>query len=190
MVKKKLAFYLLLLFSCTAFAQKYTPVIKKGTVLSYKVMSRSSGQEGIIILNISSLKDTMKINWSLPYSSSGSFEITPKALQSGTKLTVNEPADGEVTRLNDNETLLSISKDGYNNLVNNKSFVLNGVTFYAKPDTSSFKIDDKEANIIYVADEKGKRQLWILNSPSLPLICKSIKAAKGIDFELISLQNN
>jgi hypothetical protein len=190
MAKRKLLLSLLILSSFPVFAQSYTPAIKKGSVLSYKVTSRSSGQTAVIVLNIASLKDTMKINWNLPGTATGIFEITPKALQSGTKLAVNEPAEDGVTLLNDNETLLSLSKDCFSSLVNTKSFVLNGFTYYLKPDTSGFKINDKAANVYYATDIKGKHQLWILNDPLFPLVCKAIKATRAIDFELAELQEN
>jgi hypothetical protein len=67
---------------------------------------------------------------------------------------------------------------------------LNGFTYYLKPDTSGFKINDKAANVYYATDIKGKHQLWILNDPLFPLVCKAIKATRAIDFELAELQEN
>lgn len=188
-MKKIYAAFLFIFVSAIAFAQKEIPEIKTGTKLTYMVASRASGQTANINLTIVSLKDTVKIKWDIPFVGGGSFAIPPKAMQSGTKLIVTEPQVDEVTRMNDDETLVFLSKDTYVSLVNTKTFVLNGFTFNVKPDTGVFKIKDTPVDVFYAVSIKGNREIWILNNPVLPIICRSRRATKAIDFELQSLTN-
>jgi len=189
-MKRLCSLSLVMLIGSAVFAQKYVPVIKYGTKVSYNVASRASGATATVTLTILSLTDTVKLGWDIPFVGKGTFAIMPKAMQSGTKLLVEEPLPDEVTQLDDNETLVFLSKDTFSSLVNNKTFMLNGYTFNVKPDTSNYKIDDKPADIFYAVTAKGNREIWILNNPDLPLICRSRRAAKALDFYMVAIKND
>lgn len=188
---KKIYFIILFIFSFSnTFAQKYLPVIKQGTKINYNVAARATGATAAINLTLVSLTDTVKINWQVPYVGGGSYAIPPKAMQSGTKLVVNEPPADEVTQLQDDEVLIFLSRDLFKSLVNNKTFTLSGRAYNMQPDTSNFKINDKPADVFYAVSVKGDRELWILDNPDFPLICRSRRAAKALDFYLVSVLNN
>jgi len=189
-MKKICSFFLLILIGYAAFSQKYVPVIEQGTLITYKVASRATGQTANITLTMLNLTDTIKIKWEIPFVGTGSFQITPKGVQSGTKLLIQEPQPDEITKLNDDETLMFLSKDTFSSLVNNKTFTLNGYIFNVKTDTSTFSISNQAADVFYAVSVKGNREIWILNNPGLPIICRSNRAARGIDFELQSVTNN
>lgn len=186
---KKICAFALFIFTCyNAWAQKYVPVIKEGTVLNYNVKSRATGQPAGISLTIISLTPPVRIKWEIPFVGKGFFEMSAKSIQSATKTLAEEPEPDETTTMRDDETLLILSKDTYNSMVSNKSFQLNGYTFNVQADTGSFKINKRDADVFYAVSTKGNRKIWVLNNPDFPLICKSVKVTDYIDFELTAIK--
>jgi len=185
---KNLSFLFLLIISFfSASAQKYVPVIKEGTVLNYDVMSSASGQHATITLKYLTFTPPIKMSWNIPFVGAGTFEMSAKSLESGTKLFASEPDVDDVTKLDDNQTVLVLSKATFNDLVNTKSFKVNGYTFNVQPDTAAFKINQKDADVFHAVSTKGHRELWILNNPAWPLVCKSLNVS-GIDYSIVSVQ--
>lgn len=186
---KKTCFLLLFIFLYySASAQKYLPTIKEGTVMNYNVKSRATGQPAGISLTIVSFTSPVKIKWDIPFVGNGFFEMSAKSLQSATKTLAEEPQPDEVTTMKDDETLLILSKDTYNSMVNNRKFLLNGYTFVVQTDTAAFKINKKDADVFYAVSTKGNRKIWVLNNPNFPLICKAVKVTNLIDFELTAIK--
>jgi len=177
----------LLLSSYGALAQKYVPVIKKGSVIGYNVESRNSGATANITLTMLSFDDPVKIKWDIPYVGTGTFEMSAKSMQSAIKTIAEEPTVDEVTKIPDDKTLVVLSKDSFSSLVNNKTFKLNGYTFNVQTDTAAFIINDKPADVFYAVSTKGDHQVWILNYPGFPLICRAHRVTTAIDFKLVSV---
>jgi nucleoid DNA-binding protein len=188
-VKKLYLSFLLIAAYSASSAQKYIPEIKEGTVLNYGVISQATGQQAVVALTIASLGDPIKINWNIQFVGFGSFEMSAGAMRSATKTIAEEPAPDEVTKLSDDRTVIVLSKDTYTSLVTTKSFKLNGYTFNVLGDTSAFKINNKDADVFHAVTTKGHRELWILNNPGFPLICKSQKVTGGIDYTLTGITN-
>ncbi|MVN21076.1 hypothetical protein [Mucilaginibacter arboris] len=182
------AFALMLCFTATAFAQKYVPQFKNGTVLNYTAHSNAFGQDIPLTLTITSITAPVQMQYNIPQLGTGTFEMSEKAITSGKKMALKEPQTDGVTKLKDDETLAVLSKNTFNNLITNKTFELNGQTFNVIADTTSYKINDKEADIFYAETAKGKTKLWILNNPDFPLIYKLKGGQQGIDLTLNSIK--
>lgn len=181
--------YLLGLFILIAnpvMAQKYLPQIKEGTKLSYSVESRASGQTASANLTIVSLNDPVKIKWEIPFVGTGFFEMSAKSIQSANKTITQEPEPDVVTKIDDDKTIVLLSKDEFASLQNNKSFILNNYNFHLQADTSNYKINGKLADVYYAVSTHGNRQIWILNNPKFPLICRASKLTP-IDFWLTAI---
>ncbi len=187
-MKKIFSFIAFVLLAYTSVAQKMVPQIKNGTVLSYTAYARAFGQALPAVLTITDLNAPLRIKWMINGLGTGTFEISAKAIQSGTKMALREPGFDEVTKLKDNETLAFLSKDTFNNLKDKKSFELNGLTFKVEEGAPGYQLDSKEVDTFYAVSEKGKTKLWVLNNPDFPLICKIEGAAQGIDLSLNSIQ--
>lgn len=172
----------------TVWAQKYVPQIKAGTVLNYTATARALGQTLPAILTISELNAPLRMKWMINGLGTGTFEISAKAIQSGTKMALREPGMDEVTKLKDNETIAFLSKDTFNALVTSKAFELNGQKFTVTDGAPAYTLDGKEADTFYAVTANGKTKLWILNNPDFPLICKIEGAPQGIDLALNSVQ--
>jgi len=166
------------------FAQKFVPQIGIGTKLNYHIVATTSGQEIPLTLSIISLNDPMKLKWDLPGLGTGSFLIPLKALESGTKMRLEEPSPDQSTLFKDNETIMFISKNSFSDLTKNQTFTLNKIIFIVKPSDTPFQINDKEADVIHAATANGKVEIWILNNPNFPVICKLTGNPAGIDFDL------
>ncbi len=185
---KKLYFSLILIFSTFgAFAQKYLPQIKAGTVLTYTAQSRNTGSSADVTLTVISVADPLKIKWDIPGVGTGFYSMSAKSIKSASKTIAQEPDPDIVTALDTDKTLILISKDAYKSMVENKTFILNGYTFNVQPDTSTFTINDKKANITFAITPKGHREIWILNNPDFPIICKAHRVTPYIDFWLKAL---
>jgi hypothetical protein len=187
-MKKILVLLTLALSASTVWAQKFVPQIKAGTVLNYTANARAMGQSLPAILTITELNAPMRIKWMINGLGTGTFEISAKAIQSGTKMALREPGFDEVTKLKDNETIAFLSKDVFNTLVTTKAFELNGQKFTVTDGAPAYAIDGKEADTFYAVTANGKTKLWVLNNPDFPLICKIEGAPQGIDLTLNSVQ--
>lgn len=179
------------LISCiglATFAQKYVPQIKNGTVLKYNAFSRAFGQNIPLTLTVTSITAPVQMQYSIPQLGTGTFEMSAKAMESGTKMALKEPQAEGITKLKDDETLAIISKNTFNDLTTNKTFALNGQKFIVTADATPYKINDKDADVFYAVTANGKTKLWILNNPDFPLICKLQGGPQGIDLTLDSIQ--
>jgi hypothetical protein len=186
---KKLFLSLVLSFATyCAFAQKYLPQIKTGSVLTYRAESRNTGSTADVTLTILNISDPIKIKWDIPGLGSGFFTMSGKSIKSASKTIAEEPEPDMVTQLDTNKTLIILSKDAYRSMIDNKSFVLNGYTFEVQADTSTFAINDKRADITYAITQKGHREIWVLNNPDFPIICKAHKVTPYIDFWLTAFK--
>ena len=174
--------------SLNALAQKYVPQIKTGTVLNYTAYARAFDKTLPAVLTISEINAPMRIKWLINGLGTGTYEISAKAIQSGTKMALREPGFEEVTKLKDSETLAFLSKDTFTALISNKAFELNGQKFTVTEGAPSYMIDGKEADTFYAVTANGKTKIWILNNPDFPLICKIEGAPQGIDLALNSVQ--
>lgn len=167
-----------------AAAQTVNPKIGVGSVLNYNVVATSSGQQIPLTLNIISFNDPMKLKWTLTGMGTGSFIIPAKALESGTRMRLEEPMPNVDTQFGDTETIMFISKATFADLVKNQEFTLNKVKFIVKPSDKPFELGGKPLDTFHAATANGKVEIWIINSPDFPVICKFTGNPGGIDFEL------
>jgi hypothetical protein len=174
--------------SLNALAQKYVPQIKTGTILNYTAYARAFDKTLPAVLTISEINAPVRIKWLINGLGTGTYEISAKAIQSGTKMALREPGFEEVTKLKDTETIAFLSKDTFASLVANKTFELNRQKFIITDGTPSYTIDGKEADTFYAVTANGKTKIWVLNNPDFPLICKIEGAPQGIDLALNSVQ--
>lgn len=170
------------------YAQKFIPKIGVGSALNYNVIATNSGQQIPLTLNIISVNEPMKIKWNLPGLGSGSFLIPVKALESGTKMRLEEPSPNQDTQFKDDETLMFISKSTLADLVKNQTFALNNIKFTVKPSTTAYQINSKDADVFHAVSANGKAEIWILNNPDFPMICKLTGNPGGIDFDLTTVK--
>lgn len=183
-MKKLCLIIFALVLSNVLLAQKYVPQIGIGSTLNYNVELTNADQHVTLALKAISFNDPMKFSWDVPGLGSGSFLIPTKALESATKMVIKVPEPGQATLYKDDETIMFISKSIFSDLLKNQTFTLNKTTFNVKPLTEPYLINAKEADVLHVVSENNKVELWILNNPNFPLICKMTGNPAGFDFNL------
>jgi hypothetical protein len=187
-MKKICVLLLALCMSGMLYAQKYVPKIGIGTTFSYDVVATSSGQQIPLSLKIISLNDPMKIRWELTGMGSGSFLIPAKALESGTKMRLEEPTPDIDTKFNDDETIMFISKSVFADMMKNQEFSFSKLKFKVKPTTTPYQINGKDVDVIHAITANSSVEVWILNNPDMPMICKLTGNPGGIDFTLSAIK--
>ena len=181
------AFLLALVVSDASFGQKYIPHIGVGSVLNYGVVATSTDTHIPLTLKIVSLNDPMKLNWNLPGLGTGNFLIPAKALETGTKMRLEEPNPNNNTVFKDDETIMFVSKASLADLNTTQVFILNKIKFTTKPLDMPYQINGKDAEVLHAISANGKIEIWVLNNPAFPLICKLTGNPAGIDFDLKTL---
>jgi hypothetical protein len=188
-MKKIIAFLLFVGLYSVATAQKYVPVIKEGTVLNYDAYSVGLGQHIPLVLTVKSLGDPVILKWEVEGYGTGTFEIPAKAMQTGTKLVFRQPDPDGVTKLKDNETIIVLSKSIFNGLITDKAAEVNGLKVKVTADTTSYRINNKPADVFHATTDNGKYELWVINNPAFPLIYRGkTSSGAGIDITLTGIK--
>ena len=188
-MKKIIAFAFFAALYSVAFAQKYIPVIKQGTVINYDAYSVGLGQHIPLVLTVKSLGDPVVLQWDVEGYGTGTFEIPAKAMQTGTKLVFKQPNPDGVTKLKDNETIIVLSQSIFNGLVKDKAFELSGQQFTTVTDTTTYTLNNKPADVLHAKTANGKNEIWVLNNPGFPLIYRGkSNAGSGIDITLTGVK--
>jgi len=185
---KKLTFIILgMVLSTTVFAQKIVPRIKGNSIINY--IYSSDGQSLPLVLTFNSIGNPTKMDWSIDGYGTGSYEMSAKALQSGKGMDFKAPEPDVLTKLPDYKTVACISKDAFNNMVKTQGFEYNDIKYSVTPtDTANIKLNDKALDVIHAVATNGKGEIWVLNNPDFPLICRTKNNADGTDLNLVSIQ--
>jgi hypothetical protein len=179
---------ILFIITASTFAQKYIPIIKKGSVLNFSVNLKNIGQSIDLDVTIVGLDDPIKMHWNVPGYGGGEFEMLAKALQSAKRTVLSPPTPGAITKLKEDETLMVLSKALYSDATTTKAFELNNIKFTVIKDTAVYKINNKATDIFHAVSEDKKSELWVLNSPDYPIICQAKNITRGIDYYLTSIK--
>lgn len=170
-MKKIFLTFIGLCLTIVVFAQKLSPTIKEGTVISSSAFVQ--GQEFPLMLKIKSVGTPFVMEWAVEGYGDGTFEMTSNAVAKGNRLfTPTQPSLG-ATKLADDETFGMISKESYKNLVDKKELTLSGINFKIKPVATAMKFGDKELDVTHLVGADGKLELWILNNENFPLILQT-----------------
>lgn len=188
-MKKIIAFAFFAVLFASASAQKYVPVIKVGTVISYDAYSVGLGQHIPLVLTVKSLGDPVVLKWDVEGYGTGTFEIPAKAMETGTKLVFKQPDPDGVTKLKDNETIIVLSKSIFNSLQNDKAAQINNMNVKVVSDTVSYSINNKPADVFHAATDNRKYEIWVINNPDFPLIYRGkTSSGAGIDITLTGIK--
>ena len=120
-----------------------------------------------------------------------SIKIMPEAFKSGTGLSYNQGENTPVLTLNSTETFFLISKLAYQDLLKNNQFVYNKTTYVLdkSEDSNPVIVDGKVLSTLHVIAQIDNTEMWILQDPDFPMLCKVTKNPLGINFTLSSIDN-
>ena len=184
---KKLSLVILAFILCTAvYAQNYVPKIKGNSIISYTYTLE--GQDLPMTLTFNSLGDPIKVDWNIDGIGSGNYEMSAEALATGKGMVNTTPAPDQLTKLPKYQTIACISKEAYNNMVKSNGFEFNDLKFSVTKDTTgAIKLNNRTLDVYHAVATNGKGEMWILNNPDYPLICKT-KDNAGADLSLVSIK--
>lgn len=170
-----------------ALAQKYVPKISAGTALAYTISV--NGESIQFQLNVNSISDSVKMTWEVSKYGKGTYVMAVKSLENGSKMILEAPEPDEVTRLSDSQTMAFISRSAFKSMAKNKEMEFDDIKYVLAQDaTPAIKVDDKELDVLHAISTDGKNEMWILNYPDFPLICKSRNGTLGAAMTLRSIR--
>ncbi|MDN5285425.1 MAG: hypothetical protein JWR38_1699 [Mucilaginibacter sp.] len=182
-MKKIYGFTLFVLICQAASAQKFVPQIKTGTEMGYTVSL--GGQTVGFSLKLSSTADSLKMNWEVDDYGSGSYQMSTKSLQSGKGMYLESPQPNATIQVPDNETMAFISKNAFKDITQKREMEFGDLKYVlSKNQLSNITIGDKQLDVVHAEAVNGKTELWILNNPDFPLICKTKNGTYGVDLLL------
>lgn len=136
-------------------------------------------------LTVSTTTDSLKMKWQVEDYGSGNYSMSNKSLQSGTEMHLESPEPNSNVELPETETLAFISKNAFKDITQKRAMEFGDVKYVlSKNQLSGIKIDNKELDVVHAEAVNGKTELWILNNPDFPLICKTKNGSYGVDLEL------
>jgi len=167
-------------------SQNFIPEITNNTELQY--ICKLYGQTRPLNLRPKFVSDTLYIDWDLR-STKRTFAVLPEALEHGAGITLDQGVSPDLLVLKPNETFFMISKSAFKDLVKNDKFIYNNTTYNLDKDkvANEVVIDGKILNVLFVKAEIDETEMWILNNPDFPLICKISKNPLGVNCTLTEI---
>jgi len=182
-MKNIYGFILALLVCNAARAQKFVPQIKAGTEMDYTVSL--GGQKVGFALTVSSMGDSLKMKWEVADYGSGNYLMGAKSLQSGKGMYLQSPQPDQNVKLAETETIAFISKNSFNDMTQKQTMEFGDLKYVLdKADKAPIRVADQDLDVLHMVATNGKTELWILNNPDFPLICKTKNGSYGVDLTL------
>jgi hypothetical protein len=182
-MKNIYGFTFALLICNLAWAQKIVPQIKVGTEMDYTVSL--GGQKVGFSLTVSSIGDSLKMKWEVADYGSGNYLMCAKSLQSGKGMYLQSPRPDENVKLADTETMAFVSKNAFSDMTKHQAMEFGDLKYVLdKKDIAPIKVADGYLDVLHAVATNGKTELWILNNPDFPLICKTKNGTAGVDLTL------
>lgn len=187
---KKILLALCLFVAVTTFAQdKYMPVIKQGTKLSYSAMY--NGQTFPCTFSIDSVATGyVKVGWTVEGFGSGTWVMKSKSLESGSRGYWDQPSPGTQQDMTDDQTVLLFSKAQWDMLQKEKKVNFDQQTFTVKTpaEQQQLKISGKPVDAYYLESANGATRIWILNNAASPVLLKIEGNTLGADLTINSVE--
>ncbi|WP_111307894.1 hypothetical protein [Confluentibacter sediminis] len=167
-------------------SQNNMPSIKDDTTLNY--ICKLHGQTRTLTLTKQVISDTLVFHLDTRGVKS-SIKIMPEAFKSGKELSFNQGEYAPVLVLKPTETFFVISKSAYQDLLKNHEFIYNETTYVLdkNEETKPMIIDGMALSTLHVVAQIDNTELWILQNPEFPLLCKVDKNPLGINFTLTEI---
>jgi hypothetical protein len=182
-------FLLFCFFSHAVFSQKNSVEIKDGSHFEY--LFNLHGQKRPIGYDLNLLTDAIQINWELR-GIKGTYTMPYDGLDNGSRLYVKQPEPFETVKLSSDETICFISRSAFQNLIEQGKFVYNQTTYVLVPlkegNRDMFEVNGKELPVIHVKAQIDETEMWILENPEFPLVCKLYLNPLGVDYTITKIE--
>jgi hypothetical protein len=172
MMKKVICLLILGLVFLRGYGQ-----IKQGSSFNYTFSLH--GQTIPMELTVLHYTDTLVLGWKIRGLAGGSYTMLPSGLQHGERMNFIQPLPDANVLLGEKETFCMISADAFKKLVKEHQFVY---------DNTVYDFKDNEKELLHVVARDETTELWIMNNPAFPLVCKIKGSPLGIDCSLNSFK--
>lgn len=128
-------------------------------------------------------QDTLFMHWGIERYlkwQSGSYAMGRKSVEGAIRLSFLQPENGKHVRLSSEETVAILSRDAYQQLKKQSSFVYNQ-TKYSVLDSNEKALGYP---LIYVKDAMEGCEMWILDNPHFPLVWRIRNNPLEINWEV------
>ena len=180
---------LLALAGPTAHAQAplLRPVVGAGTTFAYNFDLH--GQHAPFELTVARATDTLRLSWRIRGLAQGAYLVAPAAWQRASQLYVAQPQPGPPVPL-PAQTFLMLSKQAFADLRAQGRYTYDQTVYVQQRDesASSLKINGQPLDVLHVVAQEDLTELWILNNPDFPLICRILHNPLGVDLVLSAIK--
>jgi hypothetical protein len=186
-MKKIAGLLIAIVFAAGSYSQPFTPAVKNGASFGYTFFLH--GQQVAFELTVKDISDTLRLGWNIRGLAGGTYIMLPAARDHATKMNFVQPAPGVATLAPD-ETFCMISKAAFRDLAKNHRFVYDNTSYILKDDAAAqpVMIDGRPLDLLHVAAADETTELWILNNPDFPLVCKISGNVLGINCLIRSIR--
>jgi hypothetical protein len=118
------------------------------------------------------------------------IKMLPEAVKNGTELSFNQGESSPLINLKPTETFFMISQSAYQELLNKGAFIYNNTTYVLdkSEEKNPILIDGKAITTLHVLAQIDETEMWIIQNPEFPLLCKMTKNPLGINFTLTEIE--
>ncbi|WP_210519699.1 hypothetical protein [Hymenobacter terricola] len=177
---------LLLLASHAAQAQSpapsLQPAVGPGTTFAY--MLDLHGQRAPFELTVARAADTLQLSWQIRGLALGSYLVSPAAWQQADRLNSAQPVPGPAVRLPANQTFMMLSKKAFAGLLARHRCVYDNTVYELKADAPPLLLRGQPLDALHLVAQEDATELWILNNPAFPVICRMLHNPLGVDYVL------
>ena len=117
---------------------------------------------------------------------SGSISNGKASTLTATRGYWGELSSGVDMTVGDDQNILFLSKAMWNAVQKDKKLTYDDQVFNLKElsDANTYKIKDQAIDVLYLESANGTTKMWVLNSPTAPIILRLEGNPQGIDIDL------
>ena len=183
---KTLLSFILLLAGQMAQAQTpaalLRPAVGPGTTFAYTLDLH--GQHASFELTVARATDTLALNWQIRGLALGSYLVSPAAWQQAARLNSAQPVPGPPVRLPANQTFMMLSKKAFAELLARQRCVYDNTVYELKADAAPLLLRGQPLDALHLVAQEDATELWVLNNPTFPIICRMWHNPLGVDYVL------
>lgn len=169
-----------------AQAPPLRPVVGPGTTFAYDFDLH--GQHAPFELTVARAADTLRLNWRIRGLATGAYLVAPAAWQRANRLNFAQPQPGLAVRLPD-QTFLLLSKQAFADLRAQGRYTYDQTVYVRANDAANpLLLSGQPLDVLHVVAQGDPTELWILNNPDFPFICRILHNPLGIDLVLNAIK--
>ncbi|AMJ67836.1 hypothetical protein AXW84_22250 [Hymenobacter sp. PAMC 26628] len=170
-----------------AQAPPFRPVVGPGTTFAYTLDLH--GQHAPFELAVARATDTLKLTWRIRGLATGACLVAPAAWQRADRLYFAQPQPGTSVPL-PHQTFLMLSKQAFADLRAQGRYTYDQTVYVrqSKAAAAALRLNGQPLDVLHVVAQEDLTELWILNNPDSPVICRILHNPLGVDLVLNAIR--